>query len=50
MEETAADILRAELGAPKQELWMAEHAGKADARIMIGAGGGTCPPTPDSSI
>lgn len=33
------DLLLVCLGAPKQELWMREHAGSASAGLMIGAGG-----------
>lgn len=33
-----ADILWVGLGAPKQELWMAEHLGKASVPVMIGVG------------
>lgn len=33
------DLLLVCLGAPKQELWMREHAGSVSAGLMIGAGG-----------
>lgn len=33
------DLLLVCLGAPKQELWMREHAGLVGAGLMIGAGG-----------
>lgn len=33
-----ADILWVGLGAPKQELWMAGHQGKAEVPVMIGVG------------
>lgn len=32
------DFLWVGLGAPKQEFWMAEHAGKVNAGIMLGVG------------
>jgi N-acetylglucosaminyldiphosphoundecaprenol N-acetyl-beta-D-mannosaminyltransferase len=35
---SGADIVWVGLGAPKQELWMAEHLGKINAPIMIGVG------------
>jgi len=34
----APDILWVGLGTPKQEFWMAQHAGKLDAKVMIGVG------------
>lgn len=33
------DILFVAYGAPKQELWMADHVGKIPVRVMIGVGG-----------
>lgn len=33
------DLLFVCLGAPRQELWMAAHAGRVQARLMIGLGG-----------
>jgi len=35
----APDLLLVCLGAPKQELWMAEHAGKLNCGLMAGLGG-----------
>jgi len=35
---SGADIVWVGLGAPKQELWMAEHLGKINAPVMIGVG------------
>jgi len=32
------DILWVGLGAPKQEIWMAEHLGRVDSAVMIGVG------------
>ena len=37
--ETKPDMILVCLGAPKQELWMSENAGRLDAGIMIGLGG-----------
>ena len=37
--EVKPDIVWVGLGAPKQEIWMAEHQGKIDA-LMIGVGAG----------
>ncbi|MBR2185702.1 MAG: WecB/TagA/CpsF family glycosyltransferase [Lachnospiraceae bacterium] len=37
--ESGADILWVGLGAPKQEKWMAEHAGRINA-LMLGVGAG----------
>lgn len=37
--KSGADILFVCLGAPKQELWMAEHADKLDVSVMLGLGG-----------
>ena len=37
--ETKPDVMLVCLGAPKQELWMSENAGKIDAGVMIGLGG-----------
>lgn len=34
-----AEVLFVCLGAPKQELWMAENAKKLDARLLLGLGG-----------
>jgi N-acetylglucosaminyldiphosphoundecaprenol N-acetyl-beta-D-mannosaminyltransferase len=36
--ETRPDIVWVGLGAPKQERWMAEHAGRLHAPVMIGVG------------
>lgn len=38
VEKNHTDILWVGLGAPKQELWMAEHAGKLDVPLMMGVG------------
>lgn len=35
----AIDILFVAFGAPKQELWMAEHINKIPVRVMMGVGG-----------
>ena len=35
----APDLLFVCLGAPQQELWMAAHVGRVNARLMIGLGG-----------
>jgi N-acetylglucosaminyldiphosphoundecaprenol N-acetyl-beta-D-mannosaminyltransferase len=35
---SGADILWVGLGAPKQELWMAEHLGRIAAPVMVGVG------------
>jgi N-acetylglucosaminyldiphosphoundecaprenol N-acetyl-beta-D-mannosaminyltransferase len=35
---SGADILWVGLGAPKQELWMADHLGKINVPVMIGVG------------
>lgn len=35
---SGADVLWVGLGAPKQELWMAEHLGRIDASVMVGVG------------
>lgn len=35
---SGADIVWVGLGAPKQELWMADHAGRPGAPVMIGVG------------
>lgn len=35
----AVDILFVAFGAPKQELWMAEHVGKIPVKVMVGVGG-----------
>ena len=37
--ETCPDIVWVGLGAPKQEIWMAEHQGRINA-VMIGVGAG----------
>jgi len=37
--KSGADILFVCLGAPKQELWMAEHKDKIKVRLMLGLGG-----------
>jgi len=37
--EAKPDILLVCLGAPKQEIWMHEHAGKVSAGLMVGLGG-----------
>lgn len=37
--ETKLDILFVAFGAPKQELWMAEHLNKIPVRVMMGVGG-----------
>lgn len=36
---SAADVVFVCLGAPKQELWMAQHGPKTGARLMLGLGG-----------
>ena len=37
--QSAADVVFVCLGAPKQELWMAQHGPETGARLMIGLGG-----------
>lgn len=39
IQESAADVVFVCLGAPKQELWMAEYGPSTGARFMIGLGG-----------
>lgn len=36
---SAADVVFVCLGAPKQELWMAQHGPKTGAKLMLGLGG-----------
>lgn len=38
IEDSRADILWVGLGAPKQELWMAQHVGKINVPVMMGVG------------
>jgi N-acetylglucosaminyldiphosphoundecaprenol N-acetyl-beta-D-mannosaminyltransferase len=38
IEQTKPDILWVGLGTPKQELWMARHAGRLNAKVMVGVG------------
>lgn len=38
IEQSGAEVLWVGLGAPKQDLWMAEHAGKIDVPLMLGVG------------
>lgn len=38
IEETHADVLWVALGAPKQELWVAGHAGKINVPLMLAVG------------
>ncbi|MEG2097090.1 MAG: WecB/TagA/CpsF family glycosyltransferase [Pseudoflavonifractor sp.] len=39
IQEAHADVVFVCLGAPKQELWMAEHGRSTGARLMVGLGG-----------
>lgn len=39
LEETRPDLLMVCLGAPRQELWMHQHAGMKSVGLMIGLGG-----------
>ena len=39
IDRAAPDLLFVCLGAPQQEVWMAEHVGRINARLMIGLGG-----------
>jgi N-acetylglucosaminyldiphosphoundecaprenol N-acetyl-beta-D-mannosaminyltransferase len=38
IEGAGADLLWLGLGSPKQELWMARHAGRIDVPVMLGVG------------
>lgn len=38
IEKSKTDVLWIGLGAPKQELWMAEHVGKINVPLMMGVG------------
>jgi N-acetylglucosaminyldiphosphoundecaprenol N-acetyl-beta-D-mannosaminyltransferase len=38
IESSGAQLLWVGLGAPKQELWMAEHVGKINVPVMLGVG------------
>ena len=39
IQESNADVVFVCLGAPKQELWMAEYGPSTGARLMVGLGG-----------
>ena len=39
IDRAAPDILFVCLGTPQQELWMAAHLGRVNAKLMIGLGG-----------
>lgn len=39
LREAMADVVFVCLGAPKQELWMAEYGAKSGAKLMVGLGG-----------
>ncbi|MEG0765409.1 MAG: WecB/TagA/CpsF family glycosyltransferase [Pseudoflavonifractor sp.] len=39
IQDSHADVVFVCLGAPKQELWMAEHGRSTGARLMVGLGG-----------
>lgn len=38
IEDSKADLVWVGLGAPKQDFWMAEHAGNLDVPLMLGVG------------
>ena len=39
LSSNSIDILFVAFGAPKQEIWMAEHVGKIPVKVMMGVGG-----------